>query len=523
MKRSILINFSLLLFVISTGCFSTRKTDDVAKQSAEKPNIVYIFADDITYKAIHATGNLEIKTPNLDKLVRNGTSFTHSYNMGGWTGAVCIASRAMLMTGKSVWHTRKINQEELAEKGEMWSQLMSKGGYETYMSGKWHGIDIPAKDLFDHVSNVRMGNPINDYTGNKKKLVSGIKDLEKKNGLDLNGITPIGYNDIMPFGFNRPLSPQDTLWQPWDKSLGGYWEGGKHWSEVLGDDALTFIDSAKNRNKPFFMYLAFNAGHYLRQYPKEYGDMYPLDRISLPKTYLPVYPFRGDKIDQYLGQADVSIAPFPRTEYAMKVHLRDYYAIITHMDNEIGRIVDAVKKSGKADNTYIIFTADHGVAVGDHGLVGKQNMYEHSLRVPFFIVGPKVPKNKKIDADIYLQDIMPTTLEIAGVQKPAGIEYNSLMPFLKGERKESFYPSIYGAFMKHHRAIRTDGFKLIIYPQIKVMRLYDLNKDPLELNDLANIASYAEKKSMLFKKLLKLQKDMDDPMDLTKFFPDFKS
>ena len=110
MKRSILISASLLLLAILTGCNSGRKTNDNSKQLG-KPNIVFIFADDITNTAIHALGNLEIKTPNLDDLIRNGTTYTHTYNMGGWTDAICVASRASIMTSRTVWHTHNCNQK----------------------------------------------------------------------------------------------------------------------------------------------------------------------------------------------------------------------------------------------------------------------------------------------------------------------------------------------------------------------------------------------------------------------------
>jgi len=143
------------------------------------------------------------------------------------------------------------------------------------------------------------------------------------------------------------------------------------------------------------MYLAFNATHDPRQSPKEYIDRYPLDRIKLPENFLPQYPHAAKVCG--LGLRDEKLMPYPRTEFAVKVHRQEYFAIVTHMDDQIGRILEALEKSGKADNTYIIFTADHGLAVGHHGFCGKQNMYDHSMRVPFFIVGPDIEAGSKID------------------------------------------------------------------------------------------------------------------------------
>ena len=322
----------------------------------------------------------------------------------------------------------------------------------------------------------------------------------------------------MPVGYNRPLNEDDTTWTPWDKKFGGYWEGGKHWSEVLGDDAIEFVNAAKGKDKPFFMYLAFNAPHDPRQSPKEFVDMYPLEKIAVPESFIPEYPYKNS-IGCGPGLRDEALAPFPRTEYAVKVNRQEYYALITHLDQQIGRILKALKESGEMDNTYIFYTADHGLAVGNHGLIGKQNMYDHSIRVPLFVIGPDIPKNLKIDVDVYLQDIMASTLDIAGLQKPEYIEFNSLMPFIKNNQLQSNYPAIYGCYQKElQRMVRADGFKLIVYPHAKVMRLYDLKNDPSEMNDLAGKAEYQERKNKLFKQLIGLQIQMDDPLDLTSIF-----
>ncbi|MBW6481294.1 MAG: sulfatase-like hydrolase/transferase, partial [Bacteroidales bacterium] len=429
------ITFCLLALVF--GLFYSCGNQGAKSMSDEKPNIIFIFSDDQCYSTIHALGNEEIKTPNLDKLAQAGVTFTHAYNMGAWHGAVCAASRAMMNTGKFIWraHAVEERQHEMVERGEMWGQLMQKAGYDTYMTGKWH-VKTAAKDHFEHVAHVRPGMP-ND--GWNRELTKKLQELVKEGISDLS--------EVFPPGYYRPEGPDDTSWTPWDTSFGGFWEGGKHWSEVLGDDALSFIDSAKTRDNPFFMYLAFNAPHDPRQSPKEFVDMYPLKDISVPESYIKEYPYK-DEIGCGPLLRDEALAPFPRTEYAVKVHRQEYYAIITHMDQQIGRILEAVEKSGKADNTYIFFTSDHGLAVGNHGLIGKQNMYDHSMRVPLFVAGPDVPKNKREKVDVYLQDVMASALDLAGVEKPEYVEFNSLMPFIRGERQDSFYPAIYGCYQK---------------------------------------------------------------------------
>lgn len=476
MKNRIVSQFIVFLFLL-TGASFLQCTEKL--KESEKPNIIFIFADDQCYKTVHALGNNEIITPTLDKMVESGVSFTHSYNMGGWNGAVCVASRAMLNSGRFIWRAHKAEKSfpELAEEGKMWGDLMQNAGYTTYMTGKWH-VKVAPEKCFNVVAHERPGMP------NQTKQ-----------------------------GYNRPLSKNDTIWEPWHKKYGGFWKGGKHWSEVLKDDALAFIDSASVSNKPFFMYLAFNAAHDPRQSPKKYVDMYPLENIAVPKTFLPDYP-DADKIGCGKKLRDERLAPFPRTKYAVKVNRQEYYAIITHMDEQIRQILEAVKKSGKADNTYIFFSADHGLANGNHGLMGKQNMYDHSVRTPMIVIGPDIPKNRKVDADVYVQDIMATVLELAGIEKPEYVEFNSLLALAKGKQTKSNYDAIYGCYTTKQRMIRKEGFKLIAYPDAEKVLLFDLNADPLEMNNLADSIKYAEKKKQLFDNLLKLQADMDDELDL---------
>ena len=140
------------------------------------------------------------------------------------------------------------------------------------------------------------------------------------------------------------------------------------------------------------------------------------------------------------------MAPFPRTPYAVKVHLQEYYASITHLDEQIGLIIEALKKSGTYDNTYIIMTSDHMVWLWETWFYGKQNLYDHSIRPPMIISGPGIPKNNKVDADIYLQDAMATSLELAGVQKPEYVEFNSYLDLAKGNKDH--YDAIYDLYEK---------------------------------------------------------------------------
>lgn len=463
---------------------------------ADKPNFVFIFTDDQSYNTIHALGNDDIHTPNLDKLVQHGISFSNAYNMGSWTGAVCVASRTMLNTGRSIWQAYAIDDrkkaKELSDSGQTWPQLLKSAGYETYMSGKWH-VKLDTSAIYDHVRNERPGMP-----------------------------------NQTPEGYQRPVAGQADAWSPYDPKFGGFWKGGKHWSEVLADDAEIFIDQASASEKPFFMYLAFNAPHDPRQAPKEYVDMYPVGSIPTPANFIPEYPYKQEmgcymmeKDGEIVPQRDESLAPWPRTGYAVAVHRGEYYAAISHLDAQIGRIMAALEQKGLLDNTYIFMSADHGLACGSHGLLGKQNMYEHSMKPPLLVVGPDVPQNERRDAIVYLQDIMATTLDLAGVEKPAYVDFNSLMPLIRDPLSRGSYKEVYGVFnINYQRMIRVGNHKLIVYPEANVVRLYDLASDPLETNDIAANPEFKPLIRRLFKRLLQVQADMQDPLELSSRFPD---
>jgi len=163
-------------------------------------------------------------------------------------------------------------------------------------------------------------------------------------------------------------------------------------------------------------------------------------------------------------------------------------------------------------------SADHGLAVGHHGLMGKQNLYEHSTRVPFMVVGPGVPKNASIDTPIYLQDVMPTTLELAGIAKPDHVDFTSLMPLIKGQ-KTTPYDAVYGAYLGVNRSVTYQGYKLLMYPKVPKARLFNLKDDPDEMIDLADDPKYKATMKKLFAKFLELQKETGDTMDLKKTFP----
>ena len=279
---------------------------------------------------------------------------------------------------------------------------------------------------------------------------------------------------------------------------------------MTADDAIAFFEAPKRDGKPFFIYAAFNAPHDPRQSPKEFVDLYPPDKIALPPNFLPSNPYK-DAIGCDHSLRDEKLAPDPRTPHAVQVHRGEYYALITYLDQQIGRVLDALEKSGQAANTCVFLTSDNGLSVGQHGFMGKQNMFEHSMKIPLLAAGPGIPKGKQIDAPVYLQDIMPTALELAGAAIPPYVRFKSLLPLIRGERAAQ-YDAVYGAYMKLQRMIRVGDMKLIWYPQPNVCLLYDLAQDPHEMHNLAGDPAHTETLAGLKRKLAELQKQMNDPL-----------
>jgi hypothetical protein len=197
---------------------------------------------------------------------------------------------------------------------------------------------------------------------------------------------------------------------------------------------------------------------------------------------MPAHPF--DNGEMYVR--DENLAPFPRTPEIVQEHIAAYYAMITHLDAQIGRVLDALEKTGRAKDTLVFFAGDNGLAVGQHGLLGKQNLYEHSVRVPLIISGPGIPENVRSDALCYLLDLYPTLCDILGLAIPETIEGKSLLPVLKN-RKAKVRDSVFMAYRSFQRAVRTsDNWKLIKYNVrgVDTTQVFNLNEDPWEINNL---------------------------------------
>ena len=402
-----------------------------------KPNIIFLFADDQRADTIGAHGNPHILTPNLDKLSESGFSFTRNYCAGSFSGAVCVASRSMLMTG------RQWMQIPGKNKNSDWSgmtllpkYLQDSAGYETFIIGKWHNGLKTLNSAFSNGRSVYMGGMADHADFEVQDYVNGTLSQKRK--------------------------------------------AGAFSSTEFANAAVDYIKNAKTE-QPFFLYVAFMAPHDPRNPPEKYRQMYYSKRPPLPENYLPLHPFKN--APQATMGRDEGLAPWPRTKEVISDQLCEYYGLITQLDEQVGRIMESVKNSPHADNTIIIYTADHGLAMGSHGLLGKQNIYEQSMRCPLIISGKGIPGGRS-QAYSYIHDLYPTICEWAGLDKPQGVTSLNLNPLIKGKavkvRDNLFLP-----FQNSQRAVSNGKWKLHIYPQINHSLLFDLENDPHEMNNLA--------------------------------------
>ncbi|WP_332369740.1 sulfatase-like hydrolase/transferase [Spirosoma telluris] len=283
---------------------------------------------------------------------------------------------------------------------------------------------------------------------------------------------------------------------------------------MYANEAIRFLNKSKNTTKPFYLYVAFTSPHDPRTPTEAFRKRYPSGKIKLPANFLPQHPFDNGE----LAVRDEKLLPRPLTEAQTKEELALYYGMISELDAQIGRILDELKKQGLTKNTLVVFAGDNGLAVGSHGLLGKQNLYEHSMRVPLIISSPTLPQNQRVEALTYLADIFPTVTDILGFPAPPTVESQSLLPFIKNPQKKG-RPSVYYAYRDLQRAVRTDdNWKLIRYNvnRKETTQLFDLNRDPYETKNLADNPAFSQKRQQLEARLISEMKTYHDPLDITK-------
>ncbi|MGG1516119.1 sulfatase-like hydrolase/transferase [Paenibacillus oryzisoli] len=443
-----------------------------------RPNVVFLIADDHRFDGIGAYGNAVVQTPVLDRLAAEGVLFQSIYTMGGQTAALCVPCRASLLTGTNVFKaTVSAGEVTLAqtENAKYWAlnpefaylpEMFRKSGYRTFGTGKWHnGKESFARCFSDGASiffggmGEHVGLPVHDF--------------------DASSVYP---------------DERATLSTTFS-------------SELFAEAAIRFIgEQADGSKEPFFLYAAFTAPHDPRTPPPAYAGRYPAASIPLPDNFMREHPFDNGE----LTVRDEQLAATPRDPDEIRQHLSDYYSMISHLDEQIGRIMAALQASGHAENTIVVYTADHGLALGQHGLLGKQNIYEHSIHIPLIMSGPGLPQGFMKSGLGCQMDIFPTLCELAGVPVPAHVEGVNL---LRGAGREHVF-----AAYKHIQRMVSDGrWKYIRYLRAgdigtDRIQLFDLDSDPWETRDRSEEPEMQEHLRRLEQAMLAWQTRVKDPL-----------
>jgi arylsulfatase A-like enzyme len=429
-----------------------------AAEGAARPNVLFLFADDQRADTIAALGNPVIRTPNLDRLVKRGVTFNRAYMQGGLQGATCVPSRAMLLSGRSLFRV-----DVRLRRDTTWPAAFGKAGYTTFLTGKWHNGPESVAASFQAARSVFVGGmtdplraPLRDMTGGK-------------------------------LGAPR-LAPQ-------------------HSCAAFADEAIRFLRGHKGG--PFFCYVAFNAPHDPHVIPGDFPVTYDAAKVPLPKNFLPQHPWDNGEMEV----RDEKLLPWPRKPEKVREMIAEYYRYVSYLDAQVGRVLGALGASPHAGNTFVVFAADSGVARGSHGLVGKQNLYEHSVRVPLVIAGPGIPAGKRTDALCYLFDVLPTLGKLCGVPAPKTSEGVDLTGSLRDPTKPA-RPSLLFAYRDVQRAVTDGRWKLIRYPRVDRTQLFDLQNDPDETTNLADRPEHAARARALTALLAEEQKRYGDTAPL---------
>ena len=429
--------------------------------AAERPpNIVVIVTDDQRRDTIRALGNPLIHTPHLDALAQRGFVFTRAANQGANNGAVCVPARAMLLSGRTLWRVDSALARTTTLGG-----FFGAHGYATFGTGKWHNGQPSLAVSFQNARNITGGFLSSGHSQDYATL--SIADGTATKGTNTARL---------------------------------------HSTDLIGQTAVEFLAGRKGQPQPFFLYVAFNAPHDPLQAPGEwaarYRDTQGRSTVPLPANFLPEHPFDNGE----LAIRDEQLLPRPRDPAALREQLAIYYGMISHLDDWVGKITRALRDAGLGENTLLVFTSDHGLALGSHGLLGKQNLYEHSLGVPLIFAGPGIPAGKS-DALTLHPDIYPTLADFAGLQRhlPAGqIEGRTLRPVITGPGPAP-RGSTYHGYLDKQRALRSGTWKLIEYDisGTRTTQLFDLATDPHEMADLATRPAHAAR-------LTELRAEMDE-------------
>lgn len=454
-----------------------------------RPNILLIVADDLRWESLGMSGCAEVRTPHIDRLAARGASFDGAHCQGGMHPAVCAPSRASLMTGRNIFASsqdpagRDFGGKAFALPLSMETvpQRLRAAGYRTHHVGKWHN---------DRASFARS------FSGTTRVMFGGMSDHDR---VPLHAYDPEGR-----------YPPEAVFYEPGLST------------DLFRASAEAFLD-AQNGDQPFFLQVAFTAPHDPRT-PPERHRIDPA-AVALPANFLPEHSFdTGEMLVR-----DELLEAIPRPPEAVRRHIADYLGMVQYLDEAVGGLLDRLEARGLAGKTLVIFTADHGIALGQHGLMGKQNLYEHSTRIPLILTGPGVRPGLRPESLVWHGDTAATMLDAAGLPEFVGAEGESLLPLASGQSRAPLRETFEMVHGESQRAVRDACWKLIRYlpnahPKLgpapegrtslgsRAEQLFDLVADPGETRNLAARPEHRNTRDRLATALTSWQVRVGDPL-----------
>lgn len=463
-----------------------------------RPNVLLIVVDDqspFDLRPYDPASPLE--APHIDRLAAEGMTLDGAYHMGSWSGAVCTPSRHMIMSGRTLWHLpkngrRNVQQnplcpEDLAE--HTLAAVFNRAGYDTMRTCKKGNSYAAANAQF-----------------------TVVKDATKRQASD---------------------------------------EGGSTWH---GDQVIDYLEEreATGDADPFLIYFGFSHPHDPRwakdellakygAHNEEIPEESPENAPPLPVNWLPRHPFHHGH-PGLRDEVNVQGVMLRRDPATIRNEIGRQLACNENIDVQIGRVLAKLEAMGELENTFVVYTADHGMAIGRHGLQGKQNLYEHTWRVPMIAMGPGIEAGGRAQGNVYLLDILATICDLTGVEAPPTNEGTSFAPVLRGERatvRDVLYGAYCGGTKPGIRAVRRGNWKLVKWDSldgfVQRTQLFNLSGNPLELlpvhhngaviratgrrpqrheTNLAHDPRFAEVRAELEALLLEEMMRLDDPYRL---------
>ena len=453
----------------------------------QPPNIILCVMDDHRHDALGAAGHPVVQTPFLDRLASNGTRFSRAYMPGANYAAVCMPSRAMLHTGRHLYEIEDIGRTIPPEHATL-GETLREAGYSTFHTGKWHNDNASLNRSFgdgDFIfSGEGMGDPWN---------------------LPFFHYDPSGeYGGRLPI-INNWLTSREVK-----ERKGDFVMAGRHATDLICDRAAAFVRDYADE-APFFLSLALTSPHDPCSAPEAYHRLYDTAQIPLPENFVAQCPVNTGA----LNIRDEQLAGFPRNPTEVREHLAAYYAMITHLDDGLARVMAEVEASGRQDNTLFVFLSDHGLSMGSHGLMGKQNLFEESVRVPLIMAGPGIPAGAVRDDPVWHFDLCPTLSRMAGASFNGGGSGRDLEPESAQPEDPRRIDDLYFSYGKTIRAVHEGAWKCIEYrvgEDYEAVQLFHLDDDPQEIRDLASDPAQGERVKRMRNKIREAGRASGDPV-----------